>query len=271
MRFLKDLDVCKTESHDAVIITPECAARALASNHGNRRLKKAQVSYLSQMIQNGEWRPDHPCQIVFSSSGRLIDGQHRLNACIVAGQPIVVRVVCGADESLKRYLGGGVPRNTSDQLTIEDGEPKSLREIQVATLWTRVAHAKRTDTSFQNGWKPTPKMVADMIDAHRDAIAWSAAHRMRHQNGIKRTGVCLPVAMLYEINPDDAQRFADALCVIQAEIQQAALLREFLLGRWTHVGGSTVEQAILEKSIFAVRSFINGKPIRSLKMGGLSL
>lgn len=94
-----------------VMVTPVMARSWLLSNEENRQQRKGHVNSLKGIMGRGEWRPTHQ-GIAFADNGRLIDGQHRLEAIVSSGLsvPLVVFVNCSLDtfgaldKSLKRTL-----------------------------------------------------------------------------------------------------------------------------------------------------------------------
>lgn len=76
-------------------ITPEKARAYLSLSGGNRPLAQARIKGLAAAIANGTWEPTLDA-IKFDLDGRLLDGHHRLHACVAAGatfRTIVLRDV----------------------------------------------------------------------------------------------------------------------------------------------------------------------------------
>jgi hypothetical protein len=69
-----------------MMVTPELAKQWLEANTHNRPLSEELViAYMVDML-DGRWQYNGDA-IRFDHTGRLIDGQHRLHACIEAGVP----------------------------------------------------------------------------------------------------------------------------------------------------------------------------------------
>src|SRR5690349_21900667 len=98
--------------HSLVIhFEPEVAAEILkVCNHGNRRMIDRHALRLAKVIksENYELTGD---TIKFSELGRLLDGQHRLNACVKQGSPIISHVIFGLKESVFDVIDQGKKRN----------------------------------------------------------------------------------------------------------------------------------------------------------------
>src|SRR5262249_28100191 len=80
---------------DIITVTPELAARWLKRNHANRKVRARHVSRLVRAMRAGEWDDLNGDTIRFSDNHELLDGQHRLLACIEAQQAFTTLVVFG--------------------------------------------------------------------------------------------------------------------------------------------------------------------------------
>ena len=96
-----------------ITITPDQAKQWLTLNIGNRTKRGWWVGAISAMIKRGEWITTHQ-GVAFSKSGKLLDGQHRLEAIIHSGIPIQMLVVTGVPDNAYKVLDNGVKRTLSD-------------------------------------------------------------------------------------------------------------------------------------------------------------
>lgn len=110
-------------------ITPHIAESYLKFNNNNRPLRKAHIKELASDIIGGNWQVTHQ-GIAFDITGRLIDGQHRLHAIILAGVPIQISVTRGCSASSFSILDRGSSRSASDIL----GWPKRITEVMTLAL-----------------------------------------------------------------------------------------------------------------------------------------
>lgn len=79
---------------DRVVLTPEMAMELLEHNTLNRPLTDQHVKRLAQQIIDGKWKFNGDT-IKISADGQILDGQHRLWACIEAKMPIDTMIVRG--------------------------------------------------------------------------------------------------------------------------------------------------------------------------------
>ena len=98
-------------------ITPEGAKLLLQQNYNNRPLKAPHVNWLADQMKKGDWRMDgSPIRV--AKSGRLLDGQHRLQAIINSNTSQDMLMVYGLDESVFATIDTGKNRTASDTLFI---------------------------------------------------------------------------------------------------------------------------------------------------------
>lgn len=110
-------------------ITPQIAQLYLKFNNNNRPLRKTHIRELASDMMAGNWQVTHQ-GIAFDTTGRLIDGQHRLHAIIEAGRPIQISVTKGCSASSFSILDRGSNRSPSDIL----GWPKKITEVMTLAL-----------------------------------------------------------------------------------------------------------------------------------------
>lgn len=100
------------------MITPEDAKFLLTNNNSNRSIRKNHVLFLSNLIKNNFFKSTHQ-GIAISKSGRLLDGQHRLLACIHANKPIEILVSYGLDDDAFMAMDCGMIRSIADRTSIK--------------------------------------------------------------------------------------------------------------------------------------------------------
>lgn len=97
-------------------IFPHDAEAILASQVQNRPVSSITVKKYANMMEDGHWMLNGE-SIIFAN-GKLIDGQHRLNAVIKSKTPLTVIMVEIGNEFAFRTLDQGKKRNNSDVLSI---------------------------------------------------------------------------------------------------------------------------------------------------------
>ncbi len=100
-------------------ITPKEARIILdGSTSKNRRIGRRHVKKLVHAIKKGQWRLNGET-LVFDKNMNVIDGQHRLSACIYAKKSIITLVVVNIPLEVWLTHGEGKRRNHADALGAE--------------------------------------------------------------------------------------------------------------------------------------------------------
>ena len=100
-------------------ITPDEATSLLSKNKSNRKLKPSLVKKYQNQIENNLWQ-DHS-QIIVNHDGNLLDGQHRLTACVQSSTPVKAFLVCSRVGSpLELACDMGNTRSGRDYSSVSD-------------------------------------------------------------------------------------------------------------------------------------------------------
>lgn len=248
------LDVAKPW-FGAVPVSPELASQWLTLNRDNRRPRKALIEYLARQITNGEWQSDHPQPIVFSDAGRLIDGQHRLIAISISGETVGCKVLCGARDNLRQYLDTGVSRTLEDRVSLIEDPTTNRHVCSIINLLWNIARNRIT--------RPSPDDAKEVFACNPDGLLFAAETAKRNQRGITRASVCASLSEMFRIDQDKTILFRDSLVQVDGPIQQARVLREFLIksssdGR----GGAQATYDTFRRSAYAMLSYLEGKEMK---------
>lgn len=137
-------------------IAPHLAKRMLGHNMVNRRLDENVVRRYARDMRNGDWvLTGDP--IVFDGEGNLIQGQHRLRACVSANTEFSTVVVRGVLGKAQLVMDSGKKRSFGDQL-------KLLGEKNSGELATAINRCWRYDNC-------SPQRT-DEMPSRTEAIAW---------------------------------------------------------------------------------------------------
>ena len=168
----KDQEITK-DSH-AVLVTPDVAADWLDKNTRNRTINNARVRQYARSMKNGEWKFTGEA-IKFAKSGKLLDGQHRLWACVESGVPFKVAVVTELAEDVMPCLDTGMPRTRGSVLKINEERHPRILGAALTWLWKlrrgRRAILKRaegpTNQELLSLLKEVPELRGDVDWLHR--------------------------------------------------------------------------------------------------------
>lgn len=149
-----------------VVITPAQAKEYLRDdvNTGNRRLDWKLVDLYARMMLSGEWAfVGDPIRM--SVTGRLLDGQNRLQALILSGTSQRFLMISGLPDESQTYMDVGKRRTTSDVFTMQS-IPYPTLSAAIVTLVLRVLRGKTLD----NGYKIASSEVLAYYGEHAAEI-----------------------------------------------------------------------------------------------------
>jgi len=167
-------------------ISPALASRWLKQNKGNRPLRSRHISWLASQIQQGKWCVNGST-VKFDSQGRLLDGQHRLAACVKANKAFESYVINGINGNTFATIDTGKNRTGGDMLALK-GE-KYYNELSAAIKY----HLAIKSRQHKARYGITNLRVLSHLKAHsglRSSVKW-AVERKKH---LKKVG--LPVSLL---------------------------------------------------------------------------
>lgn len=114
-------------------ITPDMAEAIMASqNIDNRKLRRGRVAQYAQDMRRDMWLLTGQ-GLTFDTTGRLIDGQHRLAAIIEAGVPVRLTVMRNAVPEAYTVIDSGLARTAGDALA-KEGFPAATHIAAIARL-----------------------------------------------------------------------------------------------------------------------------------------
>jgi hypothetical protein len=106
-----------TQSASFVTITPTEALAMMVRNTRNRNIRRDHIDNITRDMAQGNWMVDGSA-IRFDTNGRMIDGQHRLRACIISGKPLKTLIVTGIDPKAGVIIDTGAKRTAGDMLNM---------------------------------------------------------------------------------------------------------------------------------------------------------
>jgi len=223
------VDFCKLDIRQPnlvrVKVDSTVAKEMLSLNVKNRRQRKPAVDYLKRQIVLGEWRDDHPQPVIFSDKGRLIDGQHRLQAImeldIGINDAVIVRVETGARDDVREYLDTGVPRSLDDRVELVENQMHNKLIAQLAGWHMFVTAGGRQG-------KPSPDDAREFFAQHSKAALFVAYHH-RRDKGVGKVQIAYAAMEYFERNANKAEEFYPALFAVDSDVQQARMLRDYAL------------------------------------------
>lgn len=127
-------------------ITPSVAEQLLERNTRNRPLKESTIKRYTKDLREGLWRSTAQ-PIVVDWNGDLLDGQHRLWACVSSGIPFTAYIALGEDPDTFSAYDRGTKRTAGDSLALLDyknanilaAAANKLHRYRRGLLWSTTA------------------------------------------------------------------------------------------------------------------------------------
>lgn len=157
-------------------ITPEKAEELLQGNKSNRPVNQAHVKRLAKDMSEGRWVFNGD-EIRLTAGKVILDGQHRLLACVMAGVPFNTVVVSGLPMSVFPTIDTGLPRTGAHTLAVM-GETNASRLASAL----RYVHRYLSPEAAARRGKLTNSEVQDLLKAHpfvRDSLALALANESK--------------------------------------------------------------------------------------------
>lgn len=103
---------------ELISVTPDLAAQWLATNtENNRRISKTTVNRYAQDMIRDQWLITGEA-LKFDTTGRLIDGQHRLSAVVASKKTVQMYIIRDLPEETILVIDTGKSRSAGDALKI---------------------------------------------------------------------------------------------------------------------------------------------------------
>lgn len=154
-----------------VAVDPATAQRWLKGNTVNRNVRDAAVNQYAADMVAGRWTFSNDA-ITFSPTGKLLNGQHRLNAVIKAGVTIPMLIMRGVPESAMESMDTGRKRSASDYFKFngQQNAPLLAAALKLAIIYSdgRI-YKDRKVQAVSNG------EMGDFLDAEGTALPASVA------------------------------------------------------------------------------------------------
>lgn len=135
-------------------ITPSEAETMLRANTGNRDPRDPAIDRLARDMQAGNWQLTGEA-IKFASNGDLLDGQHRLMACVRAGVPFKTLVITGLPPESRENMDTQTKRTFGDYLRWagEHNRTALASAVEAGLSWDTVGrpinHGRRQNSNAE--------------------------------------------------------------------------------------------------------------------------
>lgn len=273
------------------LITPDHAREILSNNTFNRPMSKSAIDVITDQIIKGQWKYNGQ-SIVISDGGELLDGQHRLSACVKSGISIECEIVKGVSKGSFDTMDSGRLRGGGDCLAIK-GVSNS---IFVASSLRGVVHfSSDKGLVFPFGSAGSKKVLNislsntyewidnEFFSHNKDFNSCSdffgfIKSRMQGTNGFKLGCYGFAVLMTYMIDKEESIKFLDRVAdgLFSSPTDPAKKIRDYItsgsmLPRKKKYGGGGSSAYRASMYFKAWNYFCDNKELNSLRLGDLTV
>jgi len=249
---------------ELVTITPDLATNWLAANTHNRKLRRSTVASMARDISQGHWRVTGDA-IKFAPDGTLLDGQHRLAACVAANLPITSLVVYGVHPDCQNVIDCGRPRSAIDVLALNGQTNTSA----LATACRFIINEKRGVSPVGGIATVTTAQTMAVIKRHPKLPLYLSAPRAFPRGiSVGLVGYVRYVASTFLPHALDADAMVTVLKTGVPSYDGDAVhrYREKIISSYTEaVGGYHSRVAAINTFKWCWNRFVEKKPVASLR------
>lgn len=236
---------------EVIIITPGMAKKCLERNKiENRNLSRGRVNAMVSDLKNGKWVLTHQ-GIAFDDEGNLLDGQHRLAACVQSGVSFETLVTKGMTKEVCVAIDNTRPRTIIDHA-------KQLG-LDMSTSHSSIAIIMEYGAGYHDHLSVDCKL--DLIRKYSDAIGFAVAIS-RSATGFQAPSKAVIARAYYTRDHDKLKRFMDVyISMVPEGIKESAAmaLRKYLTS--SRLYGWTVREEMYQKTESALDNFLKRIPM----------
>ena len=256
-------------------VTPAMAADWLKNNFGNRPIKEDVVIAYARDMVNGVWVATHQ-GLAFDVDDRLIDGQHRLKAVIMANKTVRMKVsfnlpakINGSEMTTMDCVDRGRTRSVADQLTIQHGFKYGSLTASICAAIASLCCGERTR-------RLSVGQTLEVYRAFEPQIKFAIEHRSK-EAGLKSAGVA--AAFVLAMSAEDCMRdlkneVADMFFHLNqpgegdklAKFPVINLLRAFLVSDEAKLISRSLDRGLAEMTLQVIFLEVHGRKVEKLEM-----
>lgn len=250
-------------------IAPEKAQVYLNKSGGNRNISQVVVDRYAKDMRDGNWKLNG-VTIVFDVDGRLIDGHHRLHACIKAGVPFQTYVARGVGNDVFTTLDCGRHRNVAQLLTIKGVKNYNSVSSSMTIAYKLMNNQQSVGVNVSYKEKKTNMEMMEFFNqdpygfAEAGNIAVHYANKARILHASIIGGVFYYLTHTGGYSNDFVKSFFDKLINLDPCDGCIDLLRRRL---WSELQATrkTPRNIVFALLVKVWNSFVTGKPLKCLK------
>lgn len=251
-------------NYEIILISPTYAQHLLTKNISNRPISKRTVERYALEMQENKWITNGDT-IKISTSGKLIDGQHRLMAIVSTGLSIVMGVCHNVPDNAFVTYDKGKRRGHADDLAIAGftyrNHAAAINRIYYS--WS-ICDDKKNFYANYGRQKVTDQMLLDYAKQKKTILDEALLIGIQLKNITSITIVGVAYSILQEIDKSEAEVFFEIINdgIFREKYDPMKMLRDRLLRSPV---SSFKEQTMILALIFKAWNLSKkGKKVKSL-------
>lgn len=194
-------------------ITPSIAEGMLAHNTHNRNIVPKSLKVIERALRLGEWELNGEA-VKIAGDGTILDGQHRLTACVNTGVSFETFVIRGLPMETQESMDGGAKRTAAQLLTLR-GIPNATYQAAIARSLIIREHSslKLATTPRTTEFSPTRTEIVRFAVENQDRIQY-LVHKCSQLSKRIPLGTGATAALVEEfekVDADDAAFFFERI------------------------------------------------------------
>jgi len=241
-------------------ITPEKAKALLSKNIRNRTVRNSHVNDLAHAMKSGHWSVNGDS--IRLNGDNLVDGQHRLLACIKSKTPFQTLVISDLDFSTFHTIDQGLKRSHADTLHVR-GEDSPLM-LGAALVLVHKYQMQKT-----GGYKISNTELPELLEKHH-----ALRESVQYLNNFRKMFIPHSILiaghyMFAKNNRATADEFIEQVCtgVGLQHRDPALVLRERIMSERSRSGTASCLPRVytLVLLVKAWNAYVDGRKIASLR------
>jgi hypothetical protein len=236
-------------------INPYEAKKLLKGNLSNRTLNHNRVTKYACDIKKGLWVEDTGELIKISRNGRIIDGQHRLEAIIRAGVGIFLHVAYDVQDDVFQVIDSGKPRSAGDVFKIA-GVKNYNHLAAIIQLYNNIYKNESTSASVTIENRLSAKELLYLYKENNkywdDIVKRSINYRLAFQGVLSISEIGSLMALFDNYGDVESDRFMFQLCKgVDVKNNTIILLRNKLISdklNTQHKMTASIRRALIIKT-----------------------
>lgn len=236
-------------------ITPEIAKGFLEKNSVNRLLRNGHIKYLQHAMETGNWIPSNQ-SIGLSTTGELIDGQHRCSAIINSGRTIEMVVVHDVSPLAFKVIDSGVGRQLADRVSYH---PDKAMNAAITSTYVSLAKLLGILSTNHKTAVADTDIIHDEYGVEVSNVVGILKNAKNKPKWCISTMFRAAVALYWRVDPDKAADFLQKSItgVNLAHDNPVRQFRESLSGHYNNLKGTPY--AIAYKTYWAIGKHYRGE------------